>query len=160
MATVHSNVIYIKMFLHWKYCPTRSVYINLECQLSMYPLSTLILSLKVSTIEGYCPQKKCPYDQDDCGHFFCGQYFFSVVVIWESKSKIWILVSTLLRWNSKLGPKIAVHIGEVSTVHTSETYLIGLYRENKRAGQKVSTWVRCPQRRGVHRAGFYCTSCP
>ena len=53
--------------------------------------------------------------------------------------------------NSTLGPKTTVQIGEVSTVHTSEPFLIGLYKENKRAGQKsvhmggVSTKVGCPQ---------------
>ncbi len=70
----------------------------------------------------------------------------------------WTLVSTLLRGNSTLGRKTTVHISEVSTVHTSETYIIGLYKENKRAGQKVPTWVGCPHRWGVHKAGFYCIS--
>ncbi len=35
-------------------------------------------------------------------------------------------------------------------------HLIGLYKENKQAGQKVYTVVGCPQRCGVHRRGFYC----
>ncbi len=34
--------------------------------------------------------------------------------------------------------------------------LIGLYKENKRAGQKVSTLVGCSQRWCVHRVRFYC----
>ena len=65
-------------------------------------------------------------------------------------------MSTLLRGNYTVGLKTTVHIGEVSTVHFSESYLIGLYKENKRAGQKVSIWVGCPQRWSVHMAGFYC----
>ncbi len=67
-------------------------------------------------------------------------------------------------WTPK-GRAKSVHNSEVSTlVKLGVATLVKLgvamghrYKENKQAGQKVSTEVGCPQRWGVHRAGFYCT---
>ncbi len=62
-------------------------------------------------------------------------------------------------WTPK-GRTKSVHNSEVSTLVKLTTVfclimhnLIGLYRENKRAGQKVSTAVGCPQRHSA--IGFY-----
>ncbi len=56
-------------------------------------------------------------------------------------------------WTS-LGRAESVHISEPSTV--VDTLYCRLYRENKRAGRKVSIKEECPHRRSVHKGELYC----
>ena len=58
-------------------------------------------------------------------------------------SKSGILVSTLLRGSPTFGPNTTVHIGQVSTAHTSETYLITGWGKSVHSSG-VSTQARCP----------------
>ncbi len=51
---------------------------------------------------------------------------------------------------------MTVHMGELSTVHTSGHPLNMIYRKNKRAEQKVSIKEECPHRRSVHKGELYC----
>ncbi len=64
--------------------------------------------------------------------------------------------------NSKVSTLVKLGVAMGHRLHTMVPFLSshkGLsctYKENKPAGQKVSTKVGCPQRWGVHRARFYC----
>ncbi len=64
---------------------------------------------------------------------------------------------TSVMWTPEGRPK-SVHNSKVSTLVKLSVAMATVYIiENKRAGQKLSTVVGCPQRWGVHRARFYCS---